>query len=182
MLKLSYTTTIKRWATLFDLWGFSYMRVHENDMSQDDTRQLGWLLWLFKLQFFIHMSLLFELVLYIFLDWPMFSDHLDLSLFNSQTYWPCLLDWLRKIKERTLYLIKLLMKYLYVHCYVFRSISHFHVFMLTGVFSSRVSWDGRLCCTCSCSEYRQKASPRCAFACVVLDWKLEYRKSCTGHI
>ena len=43
---------IKRWATLFDLWGFSYMRFLENEMSQDDTRLVGWLLWLAKHTFF----------------------------------------------------------------------------------------------------------------------------------
>ena len=51
LLKLSYTTTLKRWATLFDLWGFSYMRFLENEMSQDDTRLVGWLLWLAKHSF-----------------------------------------------------------------------------------------------------------------------------------
>ena len=53
LLKLSYTTTLKRWATLFDLWGFSYMRFLENEMSQDDTRLVGWLLWLAKHSFFV---------------------------------------------------------------------------------------------------------------------------------
>ena len=53
LLKLSYTTTIKRWATLFDLWGFSYIRFLENEMSQDDTMLVGWLLWLAKHSFFV---------------------------------------------------------------------------------------------------------------------------------
>ena len=41
---------------------------------------------------------------------------------------------------------------------------------LQDVFSSRVSWDQRIECTCSCSVRRQKASRQCAFACDLLDW------------
>ena len=47
---------IKKMGHLFYLWGFSYMRFLENEMSQDDTRLVGLLLWLAKHAFFCHIG------------------------------------------------------------------------------------------------------------------------------
>ena len=40
---------------------------------------------------------------------------------------------------------------------------------LPGAFSSCVTWDVGICCTCSCSGYRQKASHQSECACASLD-------------
>ena len=57
----------------------------------------------------------------------------------------------------------------------------FTIFSLWDVFSSCGSWDEKIGCTCSCSDYMQKASHLCASACDTLDlWRVR-KNSCTGH-
>ena len=52
LLGLTYTSRIKCWATLFDPLGSCCTRLFKNEMSQDDARLVGWLLWLATHTFF----------------------------------------------------------------------------------------------------------------------------------
>ena len=52
LLGLTYTSRIKWWATLFDPLGSCCTRLFKNEMSQDDARLVGWLLWLATHTFF----------------------------------------------------------------------------------------------------------------------------------
>ena len=58
LLGLSYTSRIKWWATLFDPLGSCCTRLFKNEMSQDDARLVGWLLWLAKHTFTVTRGLL----------------------------------------------------------------------------------------------------------------------------